>query len=205
MLPVFENIKARRKELKLSQEELAAALGYKDRSAIAKIEHGLVDLPQSKVAAFAKALSTTPEWLMGWNTKKKNIAVRVPIYGRVVAGVPLEAIEDINGYEEIRPELAATGKYFALKVTGRSMEPMILADDTVIVRQQTTIEDGEIAIVLVNGDEATVKQIRKSQDGITLVGYNTQVFPPKFFSNKDIEQLPVQIIGKVIEIRRELP
>lgn len=128
MLPVFENIKARRKELKLSQEELAAALGYKDRSAIAKIEHGLVDLPQSKVAAFAKALSTTPEWLMGWNTKKKNIAVRVPIYGRVVAGVPLEAIEDINGYEEIRPELAATGKYFALKVTGRSMEPMILAD-----------------------------------------------------------------------------
>ena len=205
MLPVFENIKARRKELKLSQEELAAALGYKDRSAIAKIEHGLVDLPQSKVAAFAKALSTTPEWLMGWNTKKKNLAVRVPIYGRVVAGVPLEAIEDINGYEEIRPELAATGKYFALKVTGRSMEPMILADDTVIVRQQTTIEDGEIAIVLVNGDEATVKQIRKSQDGITLVGYNTQVFPPKFFSNKDIEQLPVQIIGKVIEIRRELP
>jgi len=64
---LFKRIRARRKELKMSQEELAAAIGYTDRSVISRLEKGEIDLPQSKISIFAKALDTTPEWLMGWS------------------------------------------------------------------------------------------------------------------------------------------
>lgn len=74
---LFKRIRARRKELKMSQEELAAAIGYTDRSVISRLEKGEIDLPQSKISMFAKALDTTPEWLMGWTDREKP-AISVP-------------------------------------------------------------------------------------------------------------------------------
>ena len=130
--------------------------------------------------------------------------VRIPILGKVVAGIPLEAIEDIEGYEEITPEMAAKGEYFALRVRGKSMEPFIIEGDIVIVRKQAEVETGEIAIVLVNGDEATVKEIKIHEDGLMLIGKNVAVYSPHFYNQKQIEELPVQIIGKVVEVRRSL-
>ena len=67
MEELYENIRQRRIELGMTQEELAKALGYADKSMIAKVEAGKVDLAQSKILAFASALNTTPSWLMGWN------------------------------------------------------------------------------------------------------------------------------------------
>ena len=81
------------------------------------------------------------------------------------------------------------------------MEPKLLEGDIVIVRKQNDVDNGDTAIVLVNGDEATVKQIKKTDTGIMLVGLNVEVYQPHFYTNKEIEQLPVQIIGKVIESR----
>lgn len=128
--------------------------------------------------------------------------VRIPILGKVVAGIPLEAIEDIEGYEEITPEMAAKGEYFALHVKGDSMTPSLRDGDTVIVRKQDYIESGETAIVLVNGDEATVKRVKYQENGVILIGENPTVYPPHFYTKEEIESLPVRIIGKVVESRR---
>lgn len=129
--------------------------------------------------------------------------VRIPVLGRVVAGIPIEAVEEILDYEEITPELAATGEFFALQVKGSSMEPTLRDGDVVIVKKQPTVDSGDIAIVLVNGNDATVKEIKESPSGITLIGHNVAVYTPKFYSNREIEELPIQIIGKVVEMRRK--
>lgn len=128
--------------------------------------------------------------------------IRIPILGRVVAGIPIEAITDIEGYEEITPKMASLGEYFALRIQGHSMEPRIEDGEIVICQCQSDVDSGDVAIVLVNGDEATCKQIRKSPEGISLIGFNPIVYPPHFYSNKEIEELPVRIIGRVVESRK---
>lgn len=129
--------------------------------------------------------------------------VRIPVLGRVVAGIPIEAIEEILDYEEITPEMAATGDFFALQVRGDSMLPTLKDGDVVIVKKQPTVDSGDIAIVLVNGNDATVKEIKESPAGITLIGHNVAVYTPRFYSNEEIKNLPVQVLGKVVEMRRK--
>jgi len=130
--------------------------------------------------------------------KTKN-GVRIPILGRVVAGIAIEAVEEIIGEEVIPESLAKTGSFFGLQVKGNSMEPRFTEGDFVIVKQQPDIESGDIAVVLVNGSEATIKRILKDSNGITLVAFNNS-YLPKFYSNEDIEKLPITIIGKVIKL-----
>lgn len=127
--------------------------------------------------------------------------IRIPVLGRVAAGIPIEAITDIDEWEEISGAMAKTGEYFALKIKGESMSPKLQPGDIVIVKKQNDVDTGDTAIVLVNGNDATVKQIKKTETGIMLVGLNVEVYQPHFYSNKEIEELPVQIIGKVIESR----
>lgn len=199
-----ENIKQARMKAQISQDELAKRLGYKSRSTIAKIESGENDLTQKKVAAFAKALNVSIDFLMDGNGNENNSqGVRIPVLGRVVAGIPLEAIEKIEDYEEIPRKMAASGEFFALRIKGRSMEPKLSEGDIVIVRKQEDVDSGDTAIVLVNGDEATVKQIKKTEAGIMLIGFNVEVYQPHFYSNEQIEALPVRIIGKVVESRHK--
>lgn len=136
--------------------------------------------------------------------RPRRKGVRIPVLGSVVAGVPIEAVEEIIDYEEIDEDLARTGDFFALQIRGASMEPVLYEGDIVIVRKQPTAENGDTAIVLINGDEATVKKIKRETSGIMLIGNNTAVYEPHFYSNEEIENLPVQILGKVIELRRKL-
>lgn len=137
------------------------------------------------------------------NTPPSNIVkgIRIPILGRVVAGIPLEAIEDIEGWEEITPRMASGGEFFALRIRGASMEPKLVDGDIVIVRKQSTVDNGDVAIVLVNGNEATCKQVNRTPAGITLIGFNIAVYAPHFYTNDQIESLPVTIVGKVVESR----
>lgn len=130
--------------------------------------------------------------------------VRIPVLGTVVAGLPMYASENIIDYEEITPQLAATGEYFALQIKGRSMEPRIYEGDVVIVRRQDDVDSGDTAIVLVNGDEATIKRVKKSPEGVTLIANNVAVYEPHFYSNAEIATLPVRFLGKVIELRGKL-
>ena len=124
----------------------------------------------------------------------------VPILGRVVAGIPAEMVEDIIGYEEIP---SAVGEAFALMVDGDSMAPMLLKGDVIVVRKQADVESGQIAIVAVNGDDATCKKLIKTEDGVILQPANPD-YDPIFYSNEDIISLPVTVLGQVVEIRRKL-
>ena len=114
-------------------------------------------------------------------------------------------LNDIDGIEstseEINEKIARCGDYFALEIKGDSMEPKMSKGDIVIVKQQNTVENGQIAIVLVNGDEATVKKVRFRDNGIELIAFNSYVYEPHFYSAKEIEELPVKIIGRVVELR----
>lgn len=131
-------------------------------------------------------------------------AVKIPILGHIIAGVPFEATEAILGYEEIAPKMASTGNFFALKVKGNSMEPRICEGDTLIVKQQAQVNSGDLAVVLVNGSEATVKRVKLHEHGLTLIATNTSVYEPHFYTEEDIKKLPVQIIGKVVEVRFQI-
>lgn len=130
-------------------------------------------------------------------------AVRIPVLGSVPAGIPIEAIEDIIDYEEIPSAMAEKGDYFALKIKGHSMEPQIMDGDVVIVRKTDDVDSGDVAIVMVNGDDATCKKVVKQSSGVQLVPINPD-FDPLFFSNEEIASKPVRVIGRVSEIRRTL-
>lgn len=136
------------------------------------------------------------------NNISKSHGIKIPVLGRVVAGIPIEAIEEILDYEEISESTARTGDYFALQVKGDSMEPRMYEGDVVIVRKQETAQTGDVAIVLINGDEATVKKIRIMDSGIMLIPFNTK-YDPWIYTAEDIERLPVKIIGKVVECRQK--
>lgn len=136
--------------------------------------------------------------------KKIRNAIRIPVLGKVVAGVPIEATQDVLGYVEITERMAKTGDYFALRIKGDSMMPNICDGDTVIVKKQESVESGDIAIILVNGSDATCKKVKLNSSGITLIGYNPSVYEPHFYTNEEITTMPITIIGKVVELRRAL-
>lgn len=209
MADIGKRIKEKREHIGMTQEELATKLGYKNKSTIAKIENGTNDIVQSKVIEFANVLDTSVAYLMGWDsnvgpipngTKEKRRGVVIKVLGRVAAGVPIEAVEDIIDTEEITEEMAATGDFFGLQIHGDSMEPRMCEGDVVIVRQQDDAESGDVIIAMVNGDEATCKRLRKYRDGIELIS-NNPAYAPMFFSNEEIISKPVKIIGKVVELR----
>ena len=137
------------------------------------------------------------------NAHKKVEAIRIPVLGRVAAGVPIEMVEDVIDWEEIDDATAKLGTIFALSIKGDSMEPRIVSGDVVIVRQQDDAENGDIVIVSVNGDDATCKRLRKYKDGIELIPSNPS-YSPMFYSNEEIAEKPVKVLGKVIELRGKL-
>lgn len=132
----------------------------------------------------------------------EKIATRIPVLGSVPAGIPIEAIQDIVDYEEIDSKIASKGEYFALRIKGNSMEPRICEGDVVIVKQQDDVESGDVAIVMVNGNDATIKRLIKYDDGIRLLPSNPS-YEPIYYTNKEIEEKPVRVIGKVIENRQK--
>ena len=127
-------------------------------------------------------------------------AYSIPVLGDVAAGIPIEAITDIVDYEEIDAAVADSSEYFGLRLKGASMEPRMREGDVVIVRKQEDVESGDVAVVMVNGDSATVKKIKKGPSGITLIP-NNPVFDTMFYTNDEIQSLPVRILGKVVELR----
>lgn len=166
------------------------------------------NMPKEYVEKIAAMLSTTPEYLCDETDdpeippeEGKRRIRRIPVFGNVAAGVPIDAITDIEDYEEMwEDEASRYGELFALRIKGDSMEPRICNGDIVIVRAQPDVENGETAIVCINGDQATCKKVQKTQDGLMLISTNPK-YDPMFFSWKQVEDLPITVIGKVIELR----
>lgn len=155
-------------------------------------------------AAIAEFLGVSTNYILNGEEPDNTSTiqgVRIPVLGTIIAGIPIDAIEDILDYEEITPEMASCGEYFGLKVKGSSMEPRICEGDIVIIRQQPDIESGEIAVVMINGNEATLKKVVKQENGITLIGFNTAVYEPHFYTYEEVESLPICIAGKLVELR----
>lgn len=132
--------------------------------------------------------------------EKKN-KFKIPVLGIVRAGYPIEAEENILDYEEISENMSRQGDFFALKVKGDSMEPKFSEGNIVIVRKQSDVDNGDIAIMLINGNDATIKKIQKSPNGISLIPLNTTSYDVMFYTNQEIEELPVTCLGKVVELR----
>ncbi len=200
---IGKNIKTRRTDLGLTLEEVAKIVGV-SRQTIQRYESGVIaSIPSDRIEKLAQALNTTPAFVMFGNrvAPPHKKGTRIPVLGRVAAGIPIEAIEDVEDWEEIPESMAKNGEYFALRIKGESMSPKLQPGDVVIVKKQNDVDTGDTAIVLVNGNDATVKQIKKTETGIMLVGLNVEVYQPHFYSNKEIEELPVKIIGKVVESR----
>lgn len=178
------------------------------KSAISQYMSGYAKPKQDRIYLLAHALNVSEAWLMGYDvpmertsSKPHKKGVKIPVLGEVIAGLPIEAIEDILDYEEISEDMASKGEYFGLKVKGDSMEPMFFAGDIVIVRQQPTADSGDIVIALVNGDESTIKKFKLLDDGLMLIPANS-AYEPMYYTRKQVIELPVQIIGKVVELRR---
>ena len=190
----------------LTLEELGNKVGV-GKSTVRKWENGMIEnMKRDKIAKLAAALDVSPAFLMGWTNHAASTApqpkkaVQINVLGRVAAGIPLEAIEEIIDTEEISEEMAATGKFFGLRIKGDSMEPKISEGDTVIVRQQNDAESGDVVIAIVNGNDAVCKRIKKYAGGIMLLSNNPK-YEPMVFSDDDIMLTPVKIIGRVMELR----
>lgn len=197
-----ENLKNARKAARLTQAELAAKIGI-TQSGYSDWERGETKIDSASLSRLSEILEVSIDYLVGKTNSPGNRYIRIPVLGRVAAGIPIDAIEEIIDWEDINASTAADGEYFGLVIKGRSMEPKISDGDTVIVRKQPDVRDGEIAVVLVNGDEGTVKKIKKGPHGVTLISSNP-AYDPMFFTNEEIEQLPVQILGRVVELRAKL-
>lgn len=208
-MTVGERIKDLREKLGISQVDFADKINV-SKQTLYKYENNIItNIPSDKIEAVANIGNLSPAYLMGWNSnvgsimcesKHKQTGFTINVLGRVAAGIPVEAIEDIIETEEITQELASTGEFFGLRIHGDSMEPKMSEGDVVIVRQQEDAESGDVVIVTINGTDATCKRLRKYRDGIELVSTNPN-YNPMFFSNEEIENKPIRVIGKVVELR----
>lgn len=188
----------------ITATELSEKTGI-SKSTISRYLSGGYIAKQKNLLKLSLALHVEPKFLFSDAVDELDANLKVysiPIVGKVVAGTPIDAIENITDYIRVTNPAAADGSYYALHVTGASMEPEMREGDLVIVHKQDYFDSGDICIVLVNGDEATVKKVIKSDQGITLIGFNATVYPPHFYNVRQVEELPVRVIGKVKEVRR---
>lgn len=200
-------IRNRRIELGLTMKQVADAVGVSEGT-ISKWESGNIgSMRLDKGLAISRVLSIDPRTLMGQSKEEYEAelderpeSVWVPVIGRVAAGFRKIMNEEILGFEPVDYDLAESGRFFALRIAGDSMEPEIKKGSTAIVRCQQDADSGDVCVVSINGDEATCKRIQKTDNGIMLVS-NNPAYPPRYFSAKDIKDEPVTILGRVMEVR----
>lgn len=202
MKTVGERIKKRRKELNLTQEELAKKLGYKSFTTINKIESNINDITTEKVKEFAKVLNTSVSYIMGWSDEEDYFKIDnimpvpkmepLPIIGTIACGEPILANENIDGYFNVEKSLKTD---FCLKCKGDSMiNARIYDGDLVFIKKQPDVEDGEIAAVLID-NEATLKRVYKVPGKIILRAENPTF---KLIELKEDDMKDIRIIGKAV-------
>ena len=207
------NFKTRLKQLRnergISQRQLAEFLKVAP-STISMYENGQREPNFEVLESLADFFNVDLNYLLGKTNKTTKIildsesskGIKIPVLGTVPAGIPITAVEDILDYEEIPKSWENQGEFFGLKIKGDSMYPTLENGDVVIVKKQSTADNGDTVIVMVNGDDATCKRYERSETGIMLIP-NNNAYNPVFYTNEEIEALPLTIIGKVVELRRK--
>lgn len=200
-----QRIAYHRMRIGLNQKELAEKL-HIAKSTMSQYESDNRTPSDEVKLELCDLFHITMDELLGRQMKPEpENGIAVPVLGRVAAGIPIDAIQEVEGWEELPRAMAVRGEYFALRVNGDSMSPTITNNSIVIVRKQDSVENNEIAVVQINGDaEATIKRVQQQEHGLTLIGDNALVYPPHFYSDKEISMLPVRIIGRVVEVRKEV-
>ena len=207
-----ERIKQLREEKGLTQEELGKYIGVQ-KSAIRKYEKGSVEnIKRSSIETLSKIFNVSPSYLMCLDEPSVdrfgNRVVPIPLLGVVKAGYNYMAEENWEGTVNLKEEIAKTGDFFALRIKGDSMLDVLWDGDIVAVKKQDYAENGDIAVVLINGDEATVKKIKLLDSGIKLIPFNRRINPETeepyyediFYTKEDVETKPVKIIGVVKQL-----
>ena len=200
-----EKIKMLRVKKGMSQEELGKKVGVQ-KAAINKYEKGIVvNLKMSTIAKLADALDVTPVYLMGIDEEQLPANAvpldlqsqhRIPILGRISAGMPLYAEQNIEGYT--LTDLNGGAEYFALRVSGDSMNAIGINNGyLIIVRRQEEVENGEVAVVMVGNEDATVKRFYSSNNTITLLPQSTNpVHKPQIY---DVSKTKIKVLGRVVK------
>jgi repressor LexA len=199
----MNNIRKARTKAGISQKEIALTLGVAQPT-VSIWESGEQNPTAKNLLQLSKMLSCSVDYLLGiYEPPPSENVLRIPVLGRIPAGIPIEAIEDILDYEEVPPDWGKCGReYFALKIKGDSMFPEYVDGEIVIFQVADTCESGDECAVLINGEDATFKKVIKQPSGIFLQPINTAKYTPIFYSNDDIECLPVRVIGIAVESRR---
>lgn len=191
----------------ISYGELSALTGI-PKSALQRYATGQTGkIPLDRLEGIADCLGVKTAWLLGWeeqgaralpdNVYPYEPTHRIPILGQIAAGLPIYAEENIEGYTYT--ELNGGAEYFALRVTGDSMDAArIYEDDLLIVRRQDTVAPGEIAVVLVGEESATVKRFYQTDSVVTLIPQSTNPeHKPQVY---DLRYTPISILGKVVKV-----
>lgn len=201
-----EKVKSICKQRKIPISRLERDLGFSN-GYIGQLRKGV--FPSDRLIEIANYLDVPLSSLLGdGNLAPASLdrsVAEINIYGSIPAGVPIEAIEDVVGTEQIPASWLSGGReYFALVVRGDSMYPVYLDGDTVIVRKESTCQTGDDCVVYVNGYDATLKRVKLHDDGsIEICPLNTN-YSPRRYSREEAAELPVQIGGVVVELRRRM-
>lgn len=182
------------------------------KSHLSQYVNGKSNPDNEKIFLLSKVFGVTEAWLLGYNVPRyeriENTGpqtpqgLKIPVLGTVAAGIPISAVEEILDYEKVPQSWKNQGEFFGLRIKGDSMKPDINHGDTVIVRKQSTANNGDVVITLVNGDDVTCKKFEKLDNGIILISNNSE-YSPMYFLNEEIVTKPVVILGRVVELRRK--
>lgn len=205
---VKDIIRTKRESLGLTMKEVAKKVGVSEGT-ISRWESGdIQNMRRDKIVALAKALELSPAVIMGWEDFEPAQIVphpfgshRIPVYSAAGAGKPHLATDDVLYYTDYAGDPDGV---LGVVIDGTSMTPTIPDGSVVIADHNATVDSGDIVIVVVNSDqEALCKRIRMYDDGIALLSDNPE-FPPRYFSAKEVQDLPVRVIGKCTEVRKKL-
>lgn len=191
-----------RSDKKKTQHQIATYLGigqsYYNR--LEKVD--IKTIATETLLKLAEYYEVSVDYILNVKTKNtpKSLGIKIPVLGTIPAGIPIEAIQEIIDYEEVSQEMYKQGELFALQVKGDSMTPKIDNGDVVIVKKQQDFENGNICVIMVNGFDATLKKVKRDEKGIYLISLNTN-YKPVFYTKEQVAELPVTILGKVIELR----
>lgn len=169
---------------------------------ISNYENEKRDMTPDTIIKLAEYFGVSTDYILGKSNNRNNdIAVsKIPILGTVKAGYDWLAEENIIDYITLKENIPNVDEYYALRITGDSMLPLLAEGDLVIVHDQDDVESGQTAVILINGEEATVKKVVKTNEGIELHAMNPY-YPVKKFTFEDMQRIPVKIIGRVREAK----